>query len=61
MRKRGRGCLNFLVLRYENLKVLGGPEGGLETIKDLYLLEDTGDVGFHRVGAEAKLIRNLIV
>ena len=61
MRKRGRECPNFLALRYESLKILGGPQGGLKTIKSLYLLEDTGDMGFHRVVAAAKLIRDLIV
>jgi hypothetical protein len=61
MRKRWRECPNFLALRYESLKIFGGPQGGLKAVRNLYLFEDTGDVGFHRMVTEAELIRNLLV
>ena len=59
--RKGKECPNFLILKYESLKVLGSPEGGLKSIGNVYLLEDTRDMAFYGVWAEAKLIRNLIV
>ena len=48
-------------IAFQELQILGGPQGCLDAIGNVDFLEDVIQVGFHRVRTDAKLVGNFLI